>query len=93
MDRHRFHADPDPNFHFDADPDPDTDWHQNGADPYAYPSPSLAHAGNFNNFFTFQSQHCQFTMVYLSHQCKDVIIFSILDSMEFISGKKYSLST
>jgi hypothetical protein len=36
--------DPDPNFNFDADPDPNTDWHQNDADPHAYPTPSFTHA-------------------------------------------------
>jgi hypothetical protein len=49
VDRHRFDANPDPNpnFHYEADspPDPDPNWHQNGADPHADPTPSLAHVG------------------------------------------------
>jgi hypothetical protein len=36
-------------FHFYADPDLDPnldpDWHQNNADPHAYPTPSFAHVG------------------------------------------------
>jgi hypothetical protein len=52
VDQYCFNADPDLNV--DADQDPDPDWHQNDADPHAYPHPSFSstHVGNLN-FFAF----------------------------------------
>ncbi len=56
--------DPDPNFHVDSDPDPDPDFHQN--DDVPHPDPTLS----FTLVAKFQSQNCQLTMFYLSHQCQ-----------------------
>jgi hypothetical protein len=41
LDWHCVDADPEPNFYFDADPIPDQHWHQNDADPHAYPGPKF----------------------------------------------------
>ncbi len=50
VNRHRFDADPDldPNLYVNADPDPN--WHQNEADPHAYPTQSLQMLEKKNTF-------------------------------------------
>jgi hypothetical protein len=77
VDRHRFDADPvpDQNFHVDADPD-----------PHADPTPIFKHDEKSEFYFYSLSQHCQFTIIYLSHQGQ-VSKFSVLK----FSGKVYKL--
>jgi hypothetical protein len=69
------------NFYVDADPDPDPDRHQNSADPRGDPTPSITLVRK-SEFFYFVSQHCQFTMFYISHQCQMCHNFSAEVSLE-----------
>ncbi len=62
VDQHCLDADSD--FHVDADPEPDQDpyWHQT--------MPILAQVLHMLENQIFLSQHCHFTVFYLSHQCQ-----------------------
>ncbi len=70
MDRHRFDANPDldPNFHGDADPDPTR--MRVGIRRMPIPMRILPQVLHLLENQNCQSEHCQFTMFYLSHQCQ-----------------------
>jgi hypothetical protein len=74
LSRHILHdADPDPIFHFDANPvpDPTLDQYQHQKMPiYMRALAQILHILENQKNFNFSSQHCQFTMFYLSYQCQ-----------------------
>ncbi len=73
----KYDADPDPNYHFDADPNSDPD-----------PNPILTHERKLEILFYLYSQMCFIFLVSVI----DVKIFTILDSIRKVSGKKYSFA-
>ncbi len=79
----------DQNFRLDVDTHPDLDWHKHDADSHTDLPPSFTHVGNLEIFCTFsQSTACLQCFIFLL-SVKGIIIFSILDSIMKISGKKW----
>ncbi len=73
---------------FDADPDLDPNFGIKMMQILMRTLPHVSHVLKNQNFFLLLVKLCQFTMLYLSHQCQKVIMLSILNSILIFFGNK-----